>query len=511
MKQMRKSTLVLSVIASSLLMATACSSETGKGTDKATTQPNTASDAAASKLPEPATLRVFTENQTAWPAKADWGTWKWVKEETNITVKQELATGPESLSLSVSSGDMPDVLSVFPNEVQKFGPQGAFLDLSKYMDKMPNVKAYLKANPDIRERITMPGGEIYSIINDGAGAGSQMVWFYREDIFKKNNLQVPKTWDELYETSKKLKELYPDSYPFVFRHGIATLDTFSPSFGFYPSFYQDPKTGKMDYGMKQPAAKSMITYLNKFQKDKLIPPDWLTMDYKAWTQFMSSNKSFITVQFIGQIEIMNNQLKEGNLKFMAPPVGVGTQPYLPRGGTEEFGFAVASKTTKQDAALRYLDYIYSEKGKDIQSWGKEGETYTIEGGKRKFKPVYKEANDLRRESGIQTAGTYGWFDFNAWLALVKESEQFSYQEAPKYRFPTYNRMPVLTQEEAASIAVPGDQLFKFYTSSLSKFILGETPLTEWDKFTQDLDKYDLKKMLSTYQTALDRQKANASK
>ncbi len=512
MKHVKKSSLAMGVILSSILMVAGCSSNADT---KSVTKDNQSSTAPASpqtaKLPEPATIRVFTENSTAWPPKPDWGVWKWVKEETNITVKQELASGPESLSLSVSSGDMPDVLSVLPGDVQKFGTQGAFLDLSKHLDKMPNVKAYLKAHPEIRDRITMPNGEMYSIINDGAGAGSQMVWFYREDVFKKHNLAVPKTWDELYETSKKLKVLYPDSYPFVFRHGIGTLDTFAPTFGFYPGLYLDPKSGKMDYGVKQPAAKTMIENLNKFQKEKLIPPDWLTMDYKAWTQFMTTNKSFITVQFIGQIEIMNSQLKEGNLKFMAPPIGVGTQPYLPRGGTEDYGFAVAAKTTKLDASLRYLDYIYSEKGKEIQSWGKEGETYTTQDGKRKFKDVYKEANDLRRESGIQTAGTYGWFDFKAWLSLVKESEQFSYQEAPKYVFPTYNRLPALTQEEAASLAVSNDQLYKFYTASISKFILGDTPMTEWDKFTQDLDKYDLKKLLTTYQTALDRQKANMTK
>src|SRR5690606_10534362 len=218
--------------------------------------------------------------------------------------------------------------------------------------------------------------------------------------------------------SKQLKELYPDSYPFMFRHGLSTLDTFGPSFGFYPEFYPDPEDpAKITFGLQNPNAKTMVEWLNRFLKEGLMPPDWLTMDYKAWTQFMATNKAFVTTQFIGQIEIMNSQLPEGNLEFMAPPIGAGDKPYLPRGGSESFGLAVASTTENLDASLRYLDYIFSEKGRDIQSWGKEGETYTVVDGKRKFNDAYKEPNDLRVISGIQTAATYGWFDFEAWLAL----------------------------------------------------------------------------------------------
>ncbi|GGI44669.1 sugar ABC transporter permease [Paenibacillus marchantiophytorum] len=455
----------------------------------------------------PATIRVFTEYNTAWPPKKDWGVWKWVKEETNITVNQKTATSPESLSLEVASGSMPDVMSVFPGDVQKFGAQGAFLDLSKYMDKMANVKAYLDAKPDIRARVTQPDGKIYNIINDGAGTGNQLVWFYRDDVFQKNNLKAPSTWDELYLTAKKLKELYPESYPLVFRHGINTLFAFAPTFGVYPEFHKDPVTGKMKYGVNDPNFKKMIGYLNKFYTEGLFPPDWLSMDYKAWSQFMATNKSFITVQYIGQIEIMNNQMKEGHLKFMAPPLGAGSKAFLPRGNYEDYGFAVASKTTNLDASLRYLNFIYSQKGRDVLSWGKEGETYTVENGKRKFKPIFKEANDLRKEAGIQTAGTYGWFDFDAWLSLVKDSEQEAYVEAQKYQFPVNNMLPILTKEEIDSIVTQADQLNKYYTTSVSKFIMGETPLAQWDTFISSLNQYGLPKLLETYQTALERQKA----
>jgi len=494
------------------MMISACSKSDSSSSPSSSTEPTSSASAtqsASPALPEPATISILTEDSTAWPPKKDWDAWRWIKEETNITVNQIVTTGPESLALAVSSGDLPDVISLFPQDVQKFGPQGAFEDLSKHMDKMPNVKAYLDSKPDIKARVTSPTGEIYNIINDGAGESSQMVWFYREDIFQKHSLTPPKTWDELYTVSKKLKELYPDSYPFMFRHGLQTLDTFGPTFGIYPEFYPDPQNpAKLKYGLQDPAAKTMVEYLNKFLKDGLMPQDWLTMDYKAWTQFMATNKSFITLQFIGQIETMNGQLPEGNLEFMVPPIGLGDKPYLPRGGYEIYGHAVASNSKNKDAAFRFLDYIYSERGKEIQSWGREGETYNIVDGKRKFIDAYKEPNDLRIISGIQTAGTYGWFDYNAWLALVKETEQDQYVQAPKYRFPVTNLPPALTSEEAESITTDLDQLKKFWQGEVTKFIYGERPMSEWDAFVKDLDKYNLEKIRALYQTALDRQIAN---
>ncbi|MNI10326.1 Lipoprotein LipO precursor [compost metagenome] len=409
------------------------------------------------------------------------------------------------MPLSIASGDMADIYSVYSPDGQKYGSQGAFLDLSKHLDKMPNVKAFLAKRPDVAQRMTSPGGEMYQLLNDGAGKANQMVWFYRDDVFKKHSLQEPKTWDELYETAKKLKELYPDSYPFVFRHGLSTLNSFGPSFGVYSSFFEDKATGKIKYGATDPAFKKMIEYLNKLYKEGLIPPDWLSMDYKAWTQFITTNKSFMTVQFIGQVEIMNTQLQNGaHLKFMAPPLGAGTKAYLPNGDVETSGFAVASKTKNLDAALRYLDFIYSKDGSDILSWGKEGETYTVENGKRKLAAQFKEPTDLRKETGIMTAGTYGQLDFDAIMSLSNENERYSYQEAAKYRFPVTDTLPLLKPEETSSISVMVDQLDKYYKSSVAKFIMGETPMTQWDSFISELEKLGASKIMAVYQTGLDR-------
>ena len=55
-------------------------------------------------------------------------------------------------------------------------------------------------------------------------------WLYREDVFKMHNLKVPETFDELYDVCKKLKSIYPDSYPLCTRSAADWFDVPVSSF-----------------------------------------------------------------------------------------------------------------------------------------------------------------------------------------------------------------------------------------------------------------------------------------
>ncbi|NRF95615.1 extracellular solute-binding protein [Paenibacillus frigoriresistens] len=206
---MKNGALVFTVITA--LLAGCTGKESGTSSTSTLTPSATMGATATTtvKPAEAATLRLLTELSSAWPVKKDWAVWKWVKEKTNITINQETQTGPESLALAIASGDMPDLMSVFPPDAQKYGPQGAFLDLSKHLDKMPNLKSFLVSRPDVAQRMTSPGGEMYHVLNDGMGVGNQTVYFYRDDIFKKHSLQEPKTWDEVYINCKETKGAVP--------------------------------------------------------------------------------------------------------------------------------------------------------------------------------------------------------------------------------------------------------------------------------------------------------------
>lgn len=522
----RKIHVLLLIALSVMLVLSACSG--GQGQPQATEPPaaeqpseespsqapaDSSSAPAAADRPsyyseELATVTMYTNSHQSWPYQEDWPIWRWIQEATNITVDVSIPTGnySETLALNVASGDLQDIIYIPSTGVGRYGADGALLDLSPHLDKMPNVKKYMEENPQLKSRMTFPGGEIYYVLHNGAGLTNYMINFYREDIFEKHNLQPPTTWDELYEVSKELKALYPDSYPFNYRHGLDNLLNFGPAFGTFPGYFPDPETGKGRYGPIEDEFKLIIEYLHKFYKEGLTPPDFLSMDAKAWTQYMVTNQSFITLQYIGQMEIINNQLSEGRLKFLPPPEGIPGNKYIPDTNYEIHGFAISSQVKNLDAALKLLDFFYSEEGTDVLSWGIEGETYTVVDGKRKFHDEFKEFTDLRKNLGIMTPGSYGQFDENALISMIAESERYAYEEAGKYRFPVQVVSPNFTAEEQERFTFVNESISTHFKENMARFIMGDRPLSEWDAYVEEAKSLGVEEMIQLHETAWARSK-----
>ncbi|MNR66875.1 hypothetical protein D3C85_1905960 [compost metagenome] len=49
---------------------------------------------------------------------------------------------------------------------------------------------------------------------------------------------------------------------------------------------------------------------------------------------------------------------------------------------------------------------------------------------------------------------------------------------------------------------------KYYETSVAKFIMGDTPMTQWDAFIGELNRLGSQKLIDAYQIGLDRLKRN---
>ena len=233
-----------------------------------------------------------------------------------------------------------------------------------------------------------------------------------------------------------------------------------------------------------------------------MPPDFLSFDYNRWLEFMNNDKAFVTMQYIGQIEIVNNQLKKGKLKFLAPPAGTGGKAYLPNNDFEISGLAVATDSKNIDAALKYIDYLFSEQGIERLSWGKGGETYTAIDGKRSFLDKFAQFTDLRKDVGTPTLGTYGQFNPESLISIVAEEEQYAYEEVREYLYPRSLIDPTFTTEELEQNAQ--SPVHKYAEENMSKFILGQRSLSEWDQYVKELEARGLQDLIDLYQRGYDR-------
>lgn len=128
-----------------------------------------------------------------------------MKEHPKVKIKIETFAWPEfytKWTTGLQSGQVPDVSTALPNHVVELIDVDALVPLNDVIDEVGRDRFYeapLKEGTVNNENYSIP---LYS--------HAQVMW-YRKDLLAQAGLEVPKTWDELYETAKKLNNA-PDVY-----------------------------------------------------------------------------------------------------------------------------------------------------------------------------------------------------------------------------------------------------------------------------------------------------------
>ncbi|WP_168119553.1 extracellular solute-binding protein [Paenibacillus sp. HB172176] len=518
----KKSTMFMAALMGVSLVLGACSNNNNGNNN---TAPSASADTGASSSPSETsaalkdqTFTFLNYSNPSWPYDKNWVVYDYIKEKTGVTLDVQIPSGnllEDATSLAIASGEMPDLIwSQSKASADKFGQQGALVNILDYVDEMPNFKAWMEDHQTETQNMLSSDGKMYEFPNSGLGESNRRTWMYREDIFKEQGLSTPNTWDELYETLKKLKAAYPDSYPLTFRNGLRYFYDFGAGFNVSAeieknkaSVYMDSESGEFKYAPIQDEYKTMLEYFNKFYKEGLIPKDFLTMDTKMWQDIVSTNRAFITLDYMGRIDFFNSALRPDNpdftMNFMAPPAGwEGGPQHNAYTAVSEEGFMIASTSKKIDDIVKFIDWFYSEDGKQTVSWGKEGETYSGDS----FIKDYADITDLRKSTGLSTDGTYAWFDFDAHISVSSPELQSAYEQAPKYDGAKSSTL-AFTPEEQQILSTKGDSLNSNRDENLAKFIMGTRSFDEWDKFIDEQKKLGYEDIVAIYKTAYDRAQA----
>ena len=490
----------------------ACTKTEGAGTDQATAQ--TTPQATQQPISTPEETKIFPKdtvsismlfpNHVSWPYKEDWFVKKAIEEATNvkldvILVEDEKCT--EKFNLLVASGSVPDIVTQYTiSTSNQYALQGAFINVEQYLDKMPTFKKFLEANEDKAGPLRASDGNLYSFPGMGQGADNRRVWTYRKDIFDKNSLVPPTTPDELYNVCKKLKEIYPESYPFATRMQIELM---LPSWGSYWSAYPyyDFDKNIFKYGPVEEGYKNLLVYMNKLVTEKLTPPDLYSINTKAWVDLMVQDKSFITTDYVGRIDSVTVSGKEVTpefqLAYMAPINKAAGYTAVSMGN-----FIVSSKSKKIEEAVKLIDWYYTDEAIELLSWGKEGETYVKIDGKRQF-----IMSDYAKEYGITASGWGLVIDESAMMSSFSQYAQQATVDMPQYE---WRRNPAeyiqLTEAENEVQMTVGADLKKFAQEQEAQFVLGQKSFSEWDAYVKEIESKGLSKLLDMYTKAYERYK-----
>lgn len=180
-------------------------------------------------------------------------------------------------------------------------------------------------------------------------------------------------------------------------------------------------------------------------------------------------------------------------------------------------FIVTSENENPEAAVRWMDYFYSEEGAKLYYMGVEGETYEEKDGEIQYMDhITDPDDDMTFEQAVVQQLTW----VGSISGIIKadyfaggESEPQSMEAAEKIEPYTTDEVWArftYTEEENKVLESTGQDVNKYVEEMRDKFITGDMDLDEdWDEYVETIEKMGgLDELVDVYQDAYDRYQEN---
>ncbi len=443
---------------------------------------------------------------------------KEIEERTGIKLNIQAYPGGtygEKLSTVVASGQLPDIFhGLTISEINDLGQKGAVVAISDYLDELPNFKKlYAEENDWVMKSYSDDNENMYTWPIYGLNRDVNHGFMYRKDIFDENGIELWNNTDEFYEALKTLKEIYPDSTPYVsknteyiFRDWAYGWDVGGTD---YPMFY-DENAQTWAFQFTDERHKEMLDFMKKLYNEGLLDTEFITDTEASWTTKMTTEGAgFVTFDWIGRLDMFYEQVKDQNPDYdlrYGNPVGPTDQiRSLPKIST--FGHAV-TKNDKSEVALKLLDYLSSPAGGELITMGVEGKNYEFDSdGNVTYPDLATDVVDitiLEEEYGMWLEGMYLRPDERSVYFHFSEKEQEAQDMMVDKRAPLD---PVLkfTNEENTLQADLQPNLLQAGIEFSTKYVMTESHGdAEWDAWLKEAERLKVDEYIEVFNNAQER-------
>lgn len=367
---------------------------------------------------------------------------KELSRRTGVAVKVievPAANLSEKAKVLISSSQLPDIMpgvSMNFREINNLGMQGGFAAVNKYTDILPNFKRIFVDNPEnnwIFKSSSAGDGNLYYWPKYEVQRPVNHGFLYRKDVFDKNGIKPWANTEEFYQALKRLKEIYPESIPFVSKTKSKIFADFAISWGLNGDtvyYNENEKVWKpifTDTGYKQ-----MLDLLKKMYQEKLLDPEFISDTQASWTSKMTqAEKAFVTCDWIGRLDMFAEQVKGSvdgyDLRYAKPVGPKGTVVQFPKIEATGYGLLIANNKNTE-TALKLVDYLTSDSGMELMTMGVKDVTYKQD---ENNKITYPEFAPDKKIGIMDLAEKYGMFIEGAYTRMDKRSVYFNYSEKEK--------------------------------------------------------------------------------
>lgn len=445
-----------------------------------------------------------------------------LSEKTDIKIKWEAipagGDSEQSYNLLIASDNLPDIFYTnnMTGKVTQLIDDKKIYPLNDYLETYaPGYYNFVNSDDAINKSVKNDNGDYYGFVflRETLEMGTYSGPVVRKDLLEKLNIETPVTiadWDAMLRAFQADGVKYPLGDPESYA-GLGWV--FAGAYGVTHGFYVED--GKVHYGYVEPGYKEFLAQMNQWYNDGILEADFLGETYESLQTKIMNSEVGATYTMSGRLPIYNDGLKEigssDNWIGVDYPVAkAGDVPQFIQGESNNIGICGVITTSCKNIPLacRLLDYGYTDEGKLFYNFGDESNYEIIDG-----EPHYTDAfvNDSRGLQWMRTS--YTGAASNAatvgMLATMNTLPQSQLDALKTWYNPEgvrhiYPSAVTRTTEESESIATEYTAIQAQVDEVVSKFIVGQESLDNWDAYVATLNSLGLEHVLEVRQAAYDR-------
>lgn len=535
-----KKTIAFLLAVSMMIGATACGKE-NKEEKSTQSGANVTADANGDEKSKPVSLDIHFHSNNKYTLNDDDGNLKPVyalaAEKTNTVITSKgnpVATDSKAeFELQATKKFPYDIYggNNLRDSIFSYAHEGAFIPLNDLIDQYaPNIKKYLEENPDVCKAMTDYDGNIY-MLNYVPDGDVGRAWVIRTDWLKALDLEVPKTVEDLEKVLYAFKNddpngnnekdeipLFNDKYTEIIR--VANL------WG-ARVYGEDNSTervvmnndGEFYHAWTADAFKVAMINMAKWYKDGIIDPEVFTRKRNTarptfWT---TDNVGGCTHEWLASTTAYNynvdllKSVPDFKVEAFLPPSYKGAKGFEEhkRALIKPDGWAISANCKNPEAAMRFMDWFYSEEGSRATNYGIEGDSYRMVDGK----PVFTD--EVLSQTGVNSyiKKTYGAqypigyamnYDYERQWTVKEGQETYDlYSNSDAYSVPM---TPIMnfTEDERAIYDEYITGLNTYLDEEVQGFITGTINVeNEWDSYVEKCNELGAQKLVELYQKIYD--------
>ncbi len=508
MKKLLAMLAALSVLSTALV---GCSGDSGSSetTPAATTEAGetTAATTADPNAPkEEFTFTMLYSDNANYAYDENWMIWDIIKDATGAICDPIVV--PESdwnvkVQTAFNTGEIPDIIpKTWPTGDQI--DSGMLLAVSDYTNMLPTYSAFIEENNYgewLDSQRYAGDGKYYFLPTKARTLQFQdHNWMIRTDLLEEHGLAMPETMEDIYETAKALKEIYPDSVPMTNRfqqgnlmQGVAQAWNLNAGWGYSNGMVWNELDSVWEFGPVTDRWREMVTWMNKMFSEGLLDVEWNTLDSTIYEQKVTTGQTFILYDWSGNALRYHTEARDEDPDFTITTMVAPKTEYdyaINSAAPWSSQWVLSSELPNKDYFenfMAFVDWGYTDEAALAMTFGIEGESYEMDDTTGRYVRIDPENNDWHALAGVDnnslairqhTDALYTSLTDEDIAAIEMQAEVGAYDPPPP--------ASPMTPEDNEQALFETAGLNDFVTESMMAFIEGNQEITDesWAAYVQ---------------------------